>query len=142
MPEPAEVRASDRSKTFALTVYSEAAPANGAWLQLDTVTGETRKIIARHQICEGSDPEAARVHAAYEGSGGPTNNVWGLITGSIVCRGALLFPWLAAEPIFFRQISTKRQRFWLVVQYPPVLKEAAMRVADQMFFLTFEPLKD
>ncbi len=141
-PDPAEVAPADRSKTFSLAVYAEPAPADGAWLRLDGIAGETRKIIARHDICEGSDPEAARINAFIEGSGGPSNNIWGLITGAIICQGVSPLPWPKGTLIFFRQISTKRQRYWIAVRFPESIKDAAMRVADQMFFLTFEPLKD
>lgn len=141
-PDPAEVAAADRAKTFALTVYTEPTPPGGTWLRLNDIVPETGKIIARHELCAGTDPDAARVNAAYEGSGNFKGSIWSLITGTIVCRGRTLFPWHAAPAMHFRHIGNKRFRYWLVASSPPEIRDAAFTVANQTFFLSFVPFKD
>ncbi len=141
-PDPAEVAAADRAKTFSLTVYVEPTPPGGSWLRLADVVPETEKAIARHGICAGSDPTAARVNANFEGSGDFKGSVWSLITGVIVCRGRALFPWQAAPAMQFQHIGNKKFRYWLVVSTPPEIRDAANTAAFQTFFLSFIPFKD
>ena len=135
-PDPAEVAAADRDKTFTLDVFVEPAPANGEWLTLDGIVAETRKVVTRHNLCEAADPAAAKIHAPFEGSGSFKGSIWSLITGTIICRPD------KPDFIIFRQISTKRFRYWLTVRAPPAIEAEARRIADPMFFLTFTPLKD